>query len=106
MADADADFARRLRKGAGADLAASGATRVSGSLNFKEKYAPAFPRVETVHASPGLVVTRAVSGSPRRRGSLGKSSARCHPHAGPPPRRPGLAKLPALRGKRTAGTRR
>ena len=59
MADADADFARRLRKGAGADLTASGATRVSGSLNFKEKYAPAFPRVETVHASPGMVVTRA-----------------------------------------------
>ena len=59
VADADADFARRLRKGAGADLTASGATRVSGSLNFKEKYAPAFPRVETVHASPGRVVTRA-----------------------------------------------
>jgi hypothetical protein len=58
VADADADFARRLRKGAGADLAASGATRVSGSLNFKEKYAPAFPRVETVHASPSRVVTR------------------------------------------------
>ena len=56
---ADADFARRLRKGAGADPAASGATRVSGSLNFKEKYAPAFPRVETVHARPGLIVTRA-----------------------------------------------
>jgi hypothetical protein len=30
---------------------------VSGSLNFKEKYAPAFPRVEMVHSSPGLVVT-------------------------------------------------
>ena len=59
VADGDADFARRLRKGAGADLTASGATRVSGSLNFKEKYAPAFPRVETVHASPGKVVTRA-----------------------------------------------
>ncbi|HXG12473.1 MAG TPA: hypothetical protein VNK04_22140 [Gemmataceae bacterium] len=26
---------------------------------LKEKYAPAFPRVETVHASPGRVVTRA-----------------------------------------------
>src|SRR5205085_8121627 len=59
VADANADFARRLRKGAGADPAASGATRVSGSLNFKEKYAPAFPRVETVHARPGLVVARA-----------------------------------------------
>src|SRR5262249_3331150 len=59
VADGDADFARRLRKGAGADLTASGATRVSGSLNFKEKYSPAFPRVERVHASPGTVVTRA-----------------------------------------------
>ncbi|MGH7171541.1 MAG: hypothetical protein ACRELG_14795, partial [Gemmataceae bacterium] len=59
VADGDADFARRLRKGVGADLTASGATRVSGSLNFKEKYAPAFPLVETVHFSPSRVVTRA-----------------------------------------------
>jgi hypothetical protein len=59
VADADADFARRLRKETGADPTASGATRVSGSLNFKAKYAPAFPRVETVHSSPGMVVTRA-----------------------------------------------
>ncbi len=58
VADADADFARRLRKGTGADLTASGATRVSGSFNFKDKYAPSFPRVETVHCRPGLVVTR------------------------------------------------
>jgi hypothetical protein len=59
LADGDADFARRLRKGTGADLTASGAARVSGSLNLKEKYAPEFPRVETVHTKPGLVVTRA-----------------------------------------------
>jgi hypothetical protein len=59
VADGDADFARRLRKGAGADLTASGATRVSGSFNFKEKHAPDFPLVETVHASSGKVVTRA-----------------------------------------------
>jgi hypothetical protein len=44
----DKDFARRLRKGTGADATASGATRVAGSLNFKDKYAPAFPRV-TIH---------------------------------------------------------
>jgi hypothetical protein len=38
MPDAeDKDFARRLRKGAGADPTASGATRVAGSLNFKDK---------------------------------------------------------------------
>ncbi len=59
VADAGAGFARRLRQGAGADLSASGATRVSGSRNFKEKYAPDFPRVETVHAAPGRTVTRA-----------------------------------------------
>ncbi len=59
VADGNADFARQLRKGIGADQAASGATRVSGSLNFKEKYAPAFPQVETVHASTGMLVTRA-----------------------------------------------
>lgn len=58
MTDADADFARRLRKGTGADPSASGATRVSGSWNFKEKYAPAYPIVETVHSSPGRIVTR------------------------------------------------
>ncbi len=58
VAVADAEFARRLPKGIGADPSASGATRVSGSLNFKEKYAPAFPRVETADASPGLVMTR------------------------------------------------
>jgi len=57
--NADAGFARRLRQGAGADMTASGATRISGSLNFKEKYAPDFPCVETVYASPGSVVTRA-----------------------------------------------
>src|SRR5437764_555912 len=39
VADAPEDLARRLRKGAGADPSASGATRVSGSLNFKTKYA-------------------------------------------------------------------
>ncbi len=59
VADGGADFARRLRKGAGADLTASGAVRVSGSINFKQKYAPAFPRVETVCISPGRGVTQA-----------------------------------------------
>jgi hypothetical protein len=58
VADADVDFARRLRKSTGADLTASGATRVSGSLNFKSKYAPTYPRVETVHVNPGRIVMR------------------------------------------------
>ncbi len=59
VADTAPEFARQLRRGAGADLTASGATRVSGSLNVKEKYAPDFPRVETVHSNPGRVATRA-----------------------------------------------
>ena len=59
VADADEDFARRLRNGTGADLTASGAARVSESLNFKAKYEPAFPRVETTYTSPGRIVTRA-----------------------------------------------
>jgi hypothetical protein len=46
----DKDFARRLRKGSGADPTASGATRVAGSLNFKDKYVPEFPRV-AIHAA-------------------------------------------------------
>ena len=53
--DAAADFARRLRKGAGADPSASGATRISGSLNFKTKYAPDFPLVEITQANPGRI---------------------------------------------------
>jgi hypothetical protein len=59
VADADADFARLLRKGTGADLTASGATRIGGSFNFKNKYAAAgFPRIQTVHSCPGLIVSR------------------------------------------------
>lgn len=54
---ADKDFARRLRKGAGADDTASGATRVAGSLNFKDKYAPDFPRVQVAHNAPGLMAS-------------------------------------------------
>lgn len=41
----DPAFGRRLRKGAGADPTASGATRIAGSFNFKDKYAPHFPVV-------------------------------------------------------------
>jgi hypothetical protein len=51
------DFSRRLRKGTGADLTASGSTRIAGSLNFKAKYAPAFPMVEITHAKPGNFTT-------------------------------------------------
>ena len=49
----DEEFIRRLKRGVGADKTASGATRVAGSLNFKDKYAPDFPRVAIHQASPG-----------------------------------------------------
>jgi hypothetical protein len=54
---ADPDFARRLRKGVGADPSASGATRIAGSRNFKDKYAPNFPLVQIAHSNPGHRVT-------------------------------------------------
>jgi len=54
---ADKDFARCLRKGAGADETASGATRCAGSVNFKEKYAHDFPRVQMAHSAPGLMAS-------------------------------------------------
>jgi RepB DNA-primase from phage plasmid len=55
----DKDFARRLRKGTGADPTASGATRVAGSLNFKDKYAPDFPRVAIRQANFGRLAQAA-----------------------------------------------
>ena len=55
----DKDFARRLRKGTGADATASGATRVAGSLNFKDKYAPDFPRVAIREAHAGRMTNAA-----------------------------------------------
>jgi len=57
--NAPADFPRRLRKGSGADPTASGSTRVSGSRNFKSKYAPAFPVVQLARANAGNVVSPA-----------------------------------------------
>jgi hypothetical protein len=55
LRQADHDFARRLRKGARADAAASGATRIAGSFNFKDKYAPDFPRVEIAYSAASLI---------------------------------------------------
>ena len=51
--DEDREFSRRVRKGAGADLNASGATRLAGSRNFKDRYAPDFPRVTIQDVTPG-----------------------------------------------------
>lgn len=55
----DEDFARRLKRGAGADVTASGATRVAGTANFKRKYEPDFPTVSILDATPGRTVTTA-----------------------------------------------
>ena len=55
----DREFARRVRRGAGADLTASGATKIAGSLNYKDKYAPDFPRVTIRQAQPGRMTNPA-----------------------------------------------
>jgi hypothetical protein len=52
------EFSRRLRKGAGADHSASGATRVAGTTNYKRKYEPDFPTVRISEALPGRIVTK------------------------------------------------
>jgi hypothetical protein len=53
----DPDFARRLRKGTGADPSASGATRTAGTANFKAKYAPDFPIVALHAAQKGHIAS-------------------------------------------------
>ena len=55
----DKELARRVRRGTGADATASGATRVAGSLNFKDKYAPNFPRVAIREARAGHLTSAA-----------------------------------------------
>ncbi len=52
------DFARRLRKGVGADHSASGATRVAGTTNYKRKYEPNFPMVRISASVPGHIVLK------------------------------------------------
>ena len=49
------DFARRLRKGAGADPTASGATRVAGTTNYKRKYEPDFPPLLSLLLPPAVL---------------------------------------------------
>ena len=51
------DFSRRLRKATGADLTASGATRVAGTSNYKRKYEPDFPTVAIQDSVPGRIMT-------------------------------------------------
>jgi hypothetical protein len=57
--EAAKQFRIRVRKGAGADKSATGATRIAGSLNFKKKYAPSFPVITVSQVSEGRVTTTA-----------------------------------------------
>jgi hypothetical protein len=59
VAAAPAGFAARLKEGLEADREASGATRIAGTWNFKPEYAPDFPVVKILAATPGLVVPAA-----------------------------------------------
>jgi hypothetical protein len=47
------DFAARLCIRVGASHTEAGTSAVAGSLNFAERYAPAFPRVRIIHNAPG-----------------------------------------------------
>ena len=58
LPEPEESFIKSLRQGVGADPAASGATRVAGSQNFKAKYAPNFPRIQSVHLASGCFADR------------------------------------------------
>lgn len=53
----DKETERRLKKAIGADESASGATRIAGSINFKSKYAPNYPRIKTVAINRSCTVS-------------------------------------------------
>jgi hypothetical protein len=53
----DREFARRVRRGAGTDITASEATKIAGTLNFKVKYAPDYPRVMIRAEYPGRITS-------------------------------------------------
>jgi hypothetical protein len=55
--DSRKELARRLRKGTGADLSASGASRLAGIPNYKRKYDPDFPLVQIESIVPGRITT-------------------------------------------------
>ena len=59
VTEGGAGLARQLRQASGADPSASGASRVAGSVNFKRKYAPDFPWVRILQATPHRTVTEA-----------------------------------------------
>ena len=57
--DGDLNFWRKVKKATGSDKCSAGASRLSGCLNTKAKYAPNFPRVKTLSLTPGLIVNQA-----------------------------------------------
>jgi len=65
------------QRGQGAHPTASGATRITGSQNFKEKYAPNFPYIRFTHIAPGLITT------PEQLTRLGLLAPVEKPHARP-----------------------
>ena len=99
--DADRDFRRRVKKACAADLMASGAVRLAGSLNFKPKYAPNFPCVVITHASPGRMTSR------ERLGELGLVAPQdIVPASRERAGEQTLAGLPAVPGRRAPEQRR
>jgi hypothetical protein len=85
VTDTTPETIRRVKKAAGADLNASGATRLAGSYNFKAKYAPDYPRVR-IHSIAPL---HAVSVSELDRAGLvaREEHAPCAPRHAPTHRR-------------------
>jgi hypothetical protein len=57
VTDTSSETIRRVKKAAGADLNASGATRLAGSYNFKSKHSPDYPRVRLHSIAPLYAVT-------------------------------------------------
>ncbi len=53
-------FRTQVRRSAGADHSATGAVRIAGAINFKQKYAPAFPIIELAQVAAGRTVTAAM----------------------------------------------
>jgi hypothetical protein len=71
------DFARRSRKGIGADKSASDATRVAGTTNYKAKYVPDYPTVCILGAHSGRIVSKEqLEGTSVRRAGRPRSSRR------------------------------
>jgi hypothetical protein len=57
VTDAGETTARQLRETTGADLHASGAVRLCGTVNHKKEYAPHFPAVRLIESQPGRTTT-------------------------------------------------